>query len=401
MSVFGAAAYLACSWTWCIGMWLPVYLIGDFGWPGWVVFAVPNVIGAMSVGLLLSDAAEAGRVIERHRLMISAFSVWTILFHALFAGRMVRTFVGGIVPAEAGLYAPAQVVGLGLALLVVLFAMLPLGRAAIAAIIVWLLSVALGAAAFTLDGGFALAPSAGRFGIGSLALASPVIAMGFLLCPFLDGTLLGVRSALRGSRGTLAFVLGFGVLFLAMIVMTLGYGGKLNRVDFRSFSAFIFPGHVILQTAFTVGVHIRYLATRGAIGAPGGGVDGASRRGGLAGVRGWGALALGGAAFLVFTGSVALRMVGDLRPGYDAWRLAYDLFLGAYALVFPAYALIVMLGRRRLRLGARGAWIGWALAVALGLPCLVMGAVMQEYPWMLGVVGALAIGMVAGKMLSR
>jgi len=185
-------------------MWLPVYLIGDFGWPGWVVFAAPNVIGAMAVGLLLSDAAEAGRVSERHRSMIAAFSAWTILFHALFAGRMVRA-----VHAGDGLwwlpdYAPAQLTGLVLVLLVVLFAILPLGRAAKAAIGVWVLSVGLGVAAFVTGPAFTVGPLDGRYGLGALAMAAPVLGLGFLLCPFLDGTLLGVRAALRGSRGTLA-----------------------------------------------------------------------------------------------------------------------------------------------------------------------------------------------------
>ena len=36
-SVIGCAIFLACSWTWCIGMWLPVLLWRDYGpgknWP--------------------------------------------------------------------------------------------------------------------------------------------------------------------------------------------------------------------------------------------------------------------------------------------------------------------------------------------------------------------------------
>ncbi|MDB5302268.1 MAG: hypothetical protein JWO87_3931, partial [Phycisphaerales bacterium] len=42
----GWGAFLACSWTWCIGMFLPVLLVRDFGEMGWLVFAAPNVVGA-------------------------------------------------------------------------------------------------------------------------------------------------------------------------------------------------------------------------------------------------------------------------------------------------------------------------------------------------------------------
>ena len=370
-------------------MWLPVYLIGDFGWPGWVVFALPNVIGAMAVGVLITDAAEAGRVAERHRTMIAAFSVWTILFHALFAGRMVRVFNDATLPAVVSDYWPAQLTGLALALLVALFAILPLGRAAKAAIVVWLVSVGLGVAAFVTGPAFTVGPLEGRFGLGALAMAAPVLGFGFLLCPFMDGTLLGVRAALRGSRGTLAFVLGFGVLFLVMIVMTLGYAGRLNEEGFGAFSVYIFPCHVIVQTAFTVGVHVRWLASRGVVGTGGRGLV-------------W-TILLGVGVFIVFAGSIAARAEGEpvVLDGYGLWRLLYDLFLGAYALVFPAYALIVMFGRRRLRLTERGVWVGWAVAVALGLPCLVMGAVIQEQAWLLGVIASAVLGLVAARMMGR
>ena len=38
------AIYLGASWTWCIGMFLPVLLVREYGAWAWVVFAVPNVI---------------------------------------------------------------------------------------------------------------------------------------------------------------------------------------------------------------------------------------------------------------------------------------------------------------------------------------------------------------------
>ncbi|HTL30770.1 MAG TPA: hypothetical protein VL282_16180, partial [Tepidisphaeraceae bacterium] len=35
----GWAIYLGMSWTWCIGMFLPVLLVRDYGFWGWLVFA--------------------------------------------------------------------------------------------------------------------------------------------------------------------------------------------------------------------------------------------------------------------------------------------------------------------------------------------------------------------------
>ncbi len=49
--------YVATSWTWVIGMMLPVLLIRDFGPMGWLVFAVPNVIGAASLGWWFKSTA--------------------------------------------------------------------------------------------------------------------------------------------------------------------------------------------------------------------------------------------------------------------------------------------------------------------------------------------------------
>ncbi|MBV8780683.1 MAG: hypothetical protein JO353_04735, partial [Phycisphaerae bacterium] len=46
----GWAIFLGVSWTWCIGMYLPVLLVRDYGFWGWVVFAIPNVVGAAAMG---------------------------------------------------------------------------------------------------------------------------------------------------------------------------------------------------------------------------------------------------------------------------------------------------------------------------------------------------------------
>src|SRR5947199_7998526 len=78
------AAYLACSWTWCIGMFLPVLLVRDYGLGGWFVFAIPNVIGAAAMGWVLARPGASERLSTEHRTACVAFSAITLAFHAFF-----------------------------------------------------------------------------------------------------------------------------------------------------------------------------------------------------------------------------------------------------------------------------------------------------------------------------
>ena len=57
--VAGWAVFLAMSWTWCIGMFLPVLLLRDLGLGGFLVFAIPNILGAAAMGWLLRDVSKA------------------------------------------------------------------------------------------------------------------------------------------------------------------------------------------------------------------------------------------------------------------------------------------------------------------------------------------------------
>ena len=74
-------AYLACSWTWCIGMFFPVLLMRDFGWAGVIAFAVPNVVGAAAMGWVLRSQESSARFVERHPTALWWFSAVTVWFH--------------------------------------------------------------------------------------------------------------------------------------------------------------------------------------------------------------------------------------------------------------------------------------------------------------------------------
>src|SRR5437762_393098 len=79
----GWAVYLGMSWTWCIGMFLPVLLVREFGVWGWVVFAIPNVIGAAAMGWIISRE-RSHQIVQQHRAAVEAFSVITIAFQLFF-----------------------------------------------------------------------------------------------------------------------------------------------------------------------------------------------------------------------------------------------------------------------------------------------------------------------------
>ncbi|MEO0631212.1 MAG: hypothetical protein AAFY46_10885, partial [Planctomycetota bacterium] len=62
----GWAAFLGVSWTWCIGMYLPILMVRDLGLAGYLVFAIPNVVGAAAMGWVLRSPASSLALTTRH-----------------------------------------------------------------------------------------------------------------------------------------------------------------------------------------------------------------------------------------------------------------------------------------------------------------------------------------------
>ena len=94
------AIYLGCSWTWCIGMFLPVLLVRDYGFWSFIAFAVPNVAGAAAMGWMVRSPAQSARFCEAHRRACGVFSIVTVLFQAYFVGWMSqRLDIGAAVQA--------------------------------------------------------------------------------------------------------------------------------------------------------------------------------------------------------------------------------------------------------------------------------------------------------------
>ena len=57
LKTVGWGLYLASSWTWCIGMFLPIILLERYGWQGFFMFAIPTIVSSRVLG----TAARADR----------------------------------------------------------------------------------------------------------------------------------------------------------------------------------------------------------------------------------------------------------------------------------------------------------------------------------------------------
>jgi hypothetical protein len=382
------AVFLACSWTWCIGMFLPVLLIRDFGWPGWVAFAVPNVVGAMSVGFVLRSRGSAALSAHRHAPAMRLFSVVTVLFHVAFLSWILtlafpflavtvgEIVVGGvtIVPASMGDGVASVAIVAALFLAALLLSSMRTGGWMLAALAVYAMSVTLAALAWRTTGGavFSAAPIAGDEPFPAIVGAGAVLALGFLCCPHLDLTILRTRHELAGAAGTRAFVAGFGALFLSMIALTLAYApGFLVGAT----SPFLLA-HIGAQSVFTMSAHLRELRT-----------------GSIERDRGRGFPPLLAATLLL-----AVVCLGAAWLAYSGnGQTMYELFASPYALVFPAYVWIVMVPHRGLTGGAdwaatRGTRLAvFAVSVVVASPFLWVGAVGVPKRWVIAGVGALVV----------
>jgi hypothetical protein len=346
----GWAAFLGCSWTWCIGMFLPVLLVRDFGIWGWIVFAIPNVIGAAAMGWVIRSPEQSEQIVRAHAPAMRWFSIVTIAFQLFFA-----VWFFSLIAPGAGKIA--------LIVLVVVFACLWItamrsNRPAIfIAIVVLLISV--GCFFYGLVSGVVPklpAPIKPSYSLIPLAL---VCTLGFFTCPYLDLTFHRARrSSPSRAESHLAFGAGFGLFFLAMILFTLAYGGIAHQ-GIRTAAAIMLLVHMTAQLGFTVAAHLHEIEPR---------ID-----------LGWRTM-LGFCAAII-CGMLALG--SWTLSGLEIGELIYRLFMGFYGLVFPAYVGLCMLGspvNAPSKSLIRGLWI----TVVLACPFYFLGFVQGRMMWLIG-----------------
>jgi hypothetical protein len=352
-SVFSTAAatagwglFCSSSWTWCIGMYLPVILLRNWGWPGFWVFAIFNVVGCAGFGYLCTRRRSA-ELCERHAGAMTLFSVVTVAYQVFFVA-FLASWVAQLGASDQSMGQPGAGPTTVPITWLVAFAAVVLGS---------LLSLApdrawpwLGAAATGVSYAtwMALAPrvtaehlaQASGFGTEgglSLLFAAPIIALGFLLCPWLDRTFHRARQLAPSVHGFGVF----GVTFFPIITMTAIYGTRGELDPTAPILA-----HLGTQLLFTIAVHVREIRLAPTPTAP------RARRATLL------VALLGGLLVAEASGFLGL-----------SFETGYLLFLGCYGLLFPAYALLFMPGERAARWGLRA----WPLSPkALGLFCLLI-----------------------------
>jgi hypothetical protein len=364
--VLGWAAFLASSWTWCIGMFLPVILLRDFGTESFWVFAVPNVVGAALMGVLLARRGASEELAARHAKACWAFSLVTLAFQWFFLFWMILGLADNasryvVVPAATVILLAGRVISTGSRWTRV-FAML-----------VYAASLILAGVWFSTRPAEAIIIP--RLPEGELLWLAPVILFGFALCPYLDLTFHHARQRLAGRAGSAAFVLGFGVLFFAMILLTREYGAGL-LIESSKAGTHVHPGllalpllaHVTIQLVYTVMVHKPIVDQQP---SPAG--------------RGVPA----NAAFLALLGAIGLAFAASKLPAYaglSASEVVYRGFMSFYGLVFPAYVWLCVLGQASLTRRAVQVFAG---AVVVAAPMYWMGFIERQTWWLapgLGVV---------------
>lgn len=373
------AFYLACSWTWCIGMFLPALLLRDAGWMGYAVFFIPNVIGAGAMGFVLRSPESAARIVRDHAAMTKAFSIVTVAFH-VFWFAWVSSFIREAFPVPETWLMGAGAAGVAWA--IVSGRAVRAGAAPRAATAIWLVGLLIFFALLarpdalgTTTAAMITGPDHPPTHPALAAWVMPVCVFGFMLCPYLDLTFLLARERSDGQRGgRVAFGLGFWVFFPVMIALTGLYAGPLIAVlEGRAAptppastpwagAAVVF--HMIAQWIFTVRVHVDRLIT------PATGPDGST---GFAS-RAFGTLL----AACLLAGLVGIAAPGlPSHAGLSAGEIAYRGFLSAYGLVFPVYVWSRMIPRRRQPTHA-----AWITACVLAMPFYWMGFIEREGVWL-------------------
>jgi hypothetical protein len=354
------AVFLGASWTWIIGMFLPVLLVRDYGLAGWIVFALPNVVGAAAMAWVLHDAQASRRFVERHQAACRAFSWITIAYHVFFVMWMLQRFEAANLRGwgffALGLCAVASIalVGNFMRWVGAIGAMIASG------VMCWMLYQQQNVLKVP-----SLVPRGHEDALWKAACLFPTFALGFVLCPYLDLTFHRARQHTSPAGGRAAFGLGFGVVFLSMIVLTLLYAQwLLPAVDGspRSKLASLFLViHLMVQSAFTVGAHVREVATR----------------------SGGRSSTLLGLTFIVCMFALGWYASTPQRfRGHDLGEVVYWCLLGFYGLLFPAYLLT-----RSLRSAL--------IVSAIAFPLYWMGYVEGKPIWLLpGVVVVLVSGSV-------
>jgi hypothetical protein len=374
-------AYLACSWTWCIGMFMPALLLRDFGWLGYLVFSIPNVLGAAAMGWVLTSRKQSEDFVTRHPQAIWWFSAVTIAFHVFW---ILWVFVYLRMALPMSQNASYGLIGAFIAFWLVTKRSSYFKRLPQLSVVLWILSFLVLIATFVTPD---LAPIVSGFHEANPSSAMglfliPLSMFGFLLCPYLDITFHHARQQLDTRlRGRIGFTIGFVIMFASMIALTTQYApmlidaldnGTIANPTQTPWLGGVLLAHILFQWVFTMQVHMDRVKSLPTDKVP-------------------------EYRYLIGIGLLA-GLVGffiDKVPAYagmNAGEIVYRCFMGAYGLVFPTYVLYRAVLARK---GAKPMPMTsvWG-AIILVSPMFWMGFIEGQSVWLLTGMGMVL--MIAG-----
>ncbi|HEY5653988.1 MAG TPA: hypothetical protein VIR63_06440 [Pontiella sp.] len=307
-------------------MFLPSLLMRDMGWAGFLIFAIPNVLGAAAMGWTIKSRAASVSFVERHPAAVWWFSAVTLAFHTFWIS-WFSSFALDVFSMPRNYLFP--VLGISLLFLAVLIPVIRKNQAPLAAFILLAFSLGVLMATFIFPENVeATTELVQRVPISKASVwMVPVMVFGFLLCPYLDVTFHHARQELdTKANGRAGFTIGFVGMFVFMIILTTRYAGVIIGVlEGRTFTSIAAPLlsaamllHILCQWIFTVGVHLDRIRTIGGSGK-------------------W-KPALVGLVFVSWgTGLLASRL--PEYAGLTGGEVVYRIFMSAYGLLFPTYVL--------------------------------------------------------------
>jgi hypothetical protein len=329
-------------------MFLPVILMHRYGWLGFFIFSIPNVLGCVAFGYVVRTPERSRELVEKYKTAISLFAIVTIAFHAFFIAMISLVYLNDFV-LLVSLWLP-------FAILIIsgLLAFLPTKFWPTLAAFIWLFSVIAGVSFFPFN-----EVPVGELSWQGAVWLLPITTFGFFLSPYLDPTF---HRALQNSPSKHSFGI-FGITFLAMIGITTAYVeiGPPGYVTTMFTLGLLLGLHLAFQSIFTIGAHLKE-GIRNETG---------TRR----------------LFFIVLTAFACLLAVaiahrkGGVSPSgnwFPEWQEDYLRFFVFYGLVFPGLVAIFMLSGKKftpLHVSL------FALVALFCLPLIEVGY-LRDQPWL-------------------
>jgi len=218
-------------------MFLPVVLMHRYGWVGFMLFSIPNVLGCAAFGYVVKTPKRSRALVQKYKTAMVFFAIATVAFHTFFIAMVANVYLNDSV-IGISLWLPFCILGASASL-----AFLPTKCWPILAACLWVFSIYVGISFLP----FEAAP------IGTLPWQDaiwllPITTFGFFLCPYLDPTF---HRALQCSPSKHSFGI-FGLAFIAMIGVTCTYQGSILIA-----LGTLLGLHLALQSIFTIGAHLK------------------------------------------------------------------------------------------------------------------------------------------------